>query len=567
MSHPEPCPNHCGMNYEHLLHEARQWAEQAHQGHWLSPQALKTLTELEQRSPASLFAGQVDRPLVAAFFGGTGVGKSTLLNRLAGQAVARTGIERPTSREISLYLHDSVSELNLPSACPIQQVRQATHHNDDRRHILWVDMPDIDSVEEANRDLVLAWLPYVDVVIYVVSPERYRDDRGWRLLMSHGHQHAWLFVINQWDRGYEVQYQDFQQLLTRAGFSDPVILRTDCRDHDEHRKTDDFERLQRLLDELTDRHILGQLESRADSLRLEVLNQCLSELMARLGDSDGYGGLTPFFSRCWERARTGIVQGLEWPMSQVAREFVGREASPLQRRLKLLPGTPADAVPVKPTGGRVLWDDWADNQFRDVMEQLIVEAGQRGLATRPLRLALDEITRQAERSVLGEAQLGLRHALIKPGHALQRGLMAFTGFLRLLLPLTAAGWVSCQVVQGYYQGIQHEAAWLGTDFAVHSAILIGLAWLLPFFLHRILTPSAERSALQGLRGGVKLALARLEGEVLGALDQLERDRREVLKSGEAILGSSLPGNVPEIQADTALVGRVLSKNFTFARKT
>lgn len=123
------------------------------------------------------------------------------------------------------------------------------------------------------------------------------------------------------------------------------------------------------------------------------------------------------------------------------------------------------------------------------------------------------------------------------------------------------------MVQGYYQGIQHEAAWLGTDFAVHSAILIGLAWLLPFFLHRILTPSAERSALQGLRGGVKLALARLEGEVLGALDQLERDRREVLKSGEAILGSSLPGNVPEIQADTALVGRVLSKNFTFARKT
>ncbi|MBM3203179.1 GTP-binding protein [Candidatus Woesearchaeota archaeon] len=543
------------MNYEHLLHEARQWAEQAHRDHWLTAQALATLTELEQRSPASLFAGQVDRPLVAAFFGGTGVGKSTLLNRLAGQAVARTGVERPTSREISLYLHDSVPRLNLPPACPTHQVRQAKHHNDNRQHILWVDMPDIDSVEEANRDLVLAWLPHVDVVIYVVSPERYRDDRGWRLLKQHGNQHAWLFVINQWDRGYEVQYQDFQQLLTRTGFSDPVILRTDCRDRDEQRKTDDFERLQRLLDELTERHILTQLESRADSLRLEGLNRCLHELMQRLGDTDGYGGLIPFFSPCWTQARTGIVQGLEWPMRQVAREFVGREASPLKRRLKLLPAaTTADTVSVKP----VLWDDWANNQFREVMEQLLVEAGQRGLATRPLRRALDEITCQVERRVLGEAQHGLRQALIKPGHALQRGLMAFTGFLSLLLPLTAIGWVSTQVVQGYYQGTQREAAWLGTDFAIHSVILIGLAWLLPFFLHRILTPSAERSALGGLRGGVKRALGQLEGEVLDRLEGLERERREVLKAGEALLGKSTQENAPANRVDTALVDRVLS---------
>ncbi|MGI9212710.1 MAG: GTPase, partial [Methylococcaceae bacterium] len=209
------------MNYAHLLQAAQEWATQAQRDHWLSASSIKMLTDLEQRSPASLFAGQVERPLVAAFFGGTGVGKSTLLNRLAGQLVARTGVERPTSREISLYLHESVSRLELPADCPVAHVRRATHQNNARRHVLWVDMPDIDSVEQSNRDLVLAWLPYVDVVMYVVSPDRYRDDQGWQLLRAHGNQHAWLFVINQWDRGHEVQYQDFQRLLIRAGFSDP----------------------------------------------------------------------------------------------------------------------------------------------------------------------------------------------------------------------------------------------------------------------------------------------------------------------------------------------------------
>ena len=51
-----------------------------------------------------------------------------------------------------------------------------------RRDVAWLDMPDIDSVEARNKSLVLSWLPYVDWLIYVVSPERYRDDVGWRLL-------------------------------------------------------------------------------------------------------------------------------------------------------------------------------------------------------------------------------------------------------------------------------------------------------------------------------------------------------------------------------------------------
>ena len=551
------------MTYESLLQQAREWAEWARQEHWLSAAALKTLNELEQRGPASLFAGQIDRPLVAAFFGGTGVGKSTLLNRLAGQAVARTGVERPTSREISLYLHESVTRLHLPPGCPLQQVRQAIHHNDDRRHVLWVDMPDIDSVEQGNRDLVLAWLPHVDVVIYVVSPERYRDDQGWRLLRSHGARHAWLFVINQWDRGHEIQYQDFQQLLIRAGFVDPVILRTDCRDTEEQRKTDDFARLQRLLDELTNRHVLSQLEHRADAIRLEALSESLRDALNELGNTEGYTGLASFLAARLEPGLKGIVEGLDWPIRNVAREFVGREASPLKKRLQLLSAPSAEPATPKPSRPVVLWDDWADSQWRAVMEQLLVEAGQRGLATQPLRQALDTINGQVEPTVLGEAQRGLRQALLRPGHALQRGLLAFTGFLAVLLPLSALGWVSFQVVDGYRQGMQHQAAWLGVDFAIHSSFLIILAWLVPFFLNRLLTPSAERSAIRGLRNGIRLALGKLEDQVLAGLNQLEQNRHNLRQAGLAILARTAQEDTRRnTEGNHSLIGRVLPQRTT-----
>ena len=47
-------------------------------------------------------------------------------------------------------------------------------------------MPDFDSIDQNNRHLVLEWLPHIDVLIYVVSPERYRDEKAWRLLFAEG---------------------------------------------------------------------------------------------------------------------------------------------------------------------------------------------------------------------------------------------------------------------------------------------------------------------------------------------------------------------------------------------
>ncbi len=183
------------------------WAQQAIDAGWLPLAAARSLQDVTTAAPAQLFH-TVNRPLVAGLFGGTGVGKSTLMNRLAGESIARASAERPTSRDITVYVHQSVSVDRLPGNFPMDRIRTALHNNDQYRHVLFIDMPDFDSVESTNRELVNLWLPHLDVVLYVVSPERYRDDQGWRLLLHHAHKHAWLFIMNHWDRSDPVQLEE-----------------------------------------------------------------------------------------------------------------------------------------------------------------------------------------------------------------------------------------------------------------------------------------------------------------------------------------------------------------------
>ena len=176
-----------------------QWVDSAMDQGWVTETDRKSLHKIERATADDLFVTADKRPLVVGLFGGTGVGKSSLLNRLAGESIAKVGIERPTSREVTLYLHESHALASLPKEFPVNKTRVAHHRDNSKRDVVWIDMPDIDSTETANRKLVFAWLPYIDWVIYVVSPERYRDDAGWQIVNRRGHRHRWLFVMNQWD--------------------------------------------------------------------------------------------------------------------------------------------------------------------------------------------------------------------------------------------------------------------------------------------------------------------------------------------------------------------------------
>ena len=112
---------------------------------------------------------------VLALAGGTGVGKSSLLNALASKEVSRAAARRPTTAEPVAWVPRS-SRAEIAPLLEWLGVREVREHDDARSAgVAILDLPDLDSIAPEHRERVDGLLPRVDAVIWVVDPEKYRD--------------------------------------------------------------------------------------------------------------------------------------------------------------------------------------------------------------------------------------------------------------------------------------------------------------------------------------------------------------------------------------------------------
>jgi len=102
---------------------------------------------------------------VLALVGGTGVGKSSLLNALAGEAVSTVSVRRPTTDEpVAWVPHDARRDLDeLLAWLNVSQIRE--HGSSGPGAVAILDLPDIDSIEATHRERVEDLLPRVDAVV------------------------------------------------------------------------------------------------------------------------------------------------------------------------------------------------------------------------------------------------------------------------------------------------------------------------------------------------------------------------------------------------------------------
>jgi len=564
-----------------LVSQTRDWFERAHADGWLTQNDLQRFASIEQRTPADLFAAAPRRPLVVAFFGGTGVGKSSLLNRLAGETIARTGVERPTSREVTIYVHAGVQLAALPSELPVEQVQVRRHSMDDRRDVLWIDAPDIDSAHERNRALALAWLPHVDLLVYVVSPERYRDDVGWRVLQQRGAKHGWIFVLNRWDEGDASQADDFAQMLRAAGFNDPLLVCTCCLETAPPLPTaDGFDHIEEMIRSLLAEHGVRELERVGQRARLLELRDALHAARQRCGDDGRWRQVRAGWQRHWQRARDALAQGLEWPIRAAAARFairergllgqVARQAADWARTGSGGEASAAGATRAQAVGdaddaatlgdlplAQMLWDEWTEDKLSGCLDAVEVEMRRLGLSAAPPRAQLDATAEQAGEVVLRSVQDRLRTALARPGTRLQRALRRVTGFLMAALPLLALLWVAYNVVAGYYHASRGAAAYFGTDFAVSSALLILVAWAVPFVCDRLLRPSLERTALAAMRQGLAAGLDRLDGRLRESLAQAAQQAQTCRDEANGIFNEISRVALMPVRADQKSLARLL----------
>lgn len=171
------------------------------------------------------FGGSV---YVMALAGGTGVGKSSVLNALAGSTVSEVRAVRPTTdNPVAWVAEDRRAELGpLLEWLKVETV--VGHTNPQLADVAILDLPDVDSVRAEHRAMVDVLLPRIDAVTWVVDPEKYDDARVhlyWRELAPHADRLR--FILNKADRltaeeGSQIT-EDLRARLVADAIDRPVI--------------------------------------------------------------------------------------------------------------------------------------------------------------------------------------------------------------------------------------------------------------------------------------------------------------------------------------------------------
>src|SRR5699024_6072929 len=125
--------------------------------------------------------------------GSTGAGKSTLVNSLAGESVTEAGVLRPTTRSPVLIHHPDDHEWFeagkiLPEVTRAELAPMSTHavrvvsSRSVPPGLALLDAPDVDSIDETNREIASQLLGAADLWLFVTSAARYADQVPWEYL-------------------------------------------------------------------------------------------------------------------------------------------------------------------------------------------------------------------------------------------------------------------------------------------------------------------------------------------------------------------------------------------------
>lgn len=179
-------------------------------------------------------------PVIVCLMGGTGTGKSTIFNSLAGSPISPVGIRRPCTMQAVVYVHESVWDpvterpLTRPHVNDREgqvrpEVTVVRHSRPECRGLVLVDTPDFDSVELVNRLIADHFFVLSDVLILVTSQEKYGDLAGHQVMQD---ARKWgkrtLLVMNK--AVSDAAFEDFRKAIARAGISLDEPVRIERKD-------------------------------------------------------------------------------------------------------------------------------------------------------------------------------------------------------------------------------------------------------------------------------------------------------------------------------------------------
>jgi energy-coupling factor transporter ATP-binding protein EcfA2 len=553
-----------------ILVRAARWAEELRERGQIDEAAAIQLNEVLAASRGERLDRPDDPLLVVMLCGPTAVGKSSLINALAGADISALGLGA-TTRAAVLYVHEQDDPARLFEYSLLlggrdqQETELVRHRRDELLHKILVDTPDIDSVRLQHKDLTTRLVHAADLVLFVTSPEKYKVMRSARWILEQRQQRAMAFLLNKWDREALGLHRDrrgeleadFRDVLTAEGFPDALIFKISA--------LPDASDIENDLPALRDWLERGISQSTATMIRHRRLRAAWGRLAAAIEHAaprplSGHPLLPEVIERLASRGESvqqgvgveaSLIEptGLEdsgWPampgllgLLTRTRHRVASTAGSLRMGLVMLNGTRPIGDGSAPSLTSHAFGARSIALLKDTAEQIISDASGARLALAAVRAPWTDDVAQLERQL---AELPLNVAADLATQADRPTLRRLAGITSLyavealivVVLITAVGRIGLDFVKGHY-----EPGGLFVTVVELVSILLLIGYITASLFFPPLRQRLRRTVALHARSLVKATVERAQRALkdhVKAVDRLAREGGDLLLLiGETVL--------------------------------
>jgi len=492
----------------------------------------KTLNEvLEVLERASSRRSLSADHTVVGFFGATGSGKSSLFNAVSGAEIATVAARRPTTSEPLAGIWDVEGSDALLDWLQVRSRHHAAAvpgFADDTTGLILLDLPDFDSTRAENRETVQRMVGLVDVLVWVLDPQKYADAAVHQDFLTPLASHAavTLVVLNQVDRLPEHDVgpvlESLKSILARDGLGKVQVLAASAL------AGTGVDKVRAAI-----RQVAGQRQALSQRLSADV-----DLAAARLADASGSGEAAGVRAGTRDRLSGELAVAANVPLvvDAVARSYrqeaTRRTGWPVTRWLVRFRPDPLRRLNLRRAGERPelnrtsLPAAGAPERARtDAAVREFADAASDG-APGPWRAVIRGAAREGRERLPDALDQAVAGTDLKAG----RGSWWWTAFnviqwLGLLSALGGLGWLGVLAALGYFQlpvpEVPRVQGWPVPTVLVAGGVLLGVVLALAA---RFIAGAAARARAAAARKRLRASVAAVAQELVVEPVELEVSR-------------------------------------------